>query len=306
MKRILVTGSNGLLGQKITDAMLSDDSCTYIATSKGVNRHPVQTGYTYVPMNILVEAEARQVIETYRPDVLINTAAMANVDACERDPEGSYKMNVEAVSNLVKLCEEYQIHLIHLSTDFVFDGEQGPYDEKDEPNPLNTYGKHKLEAEKKLAGASCPWTVVRTILVYGVLQDMSRSNIVLWAKQALEKGQKITAVNDQWRMPTLAEDLAAACLTVAKRQAEGVFHISGKDLFSICEMVDAVAEHWQLDSSFICKEPSAVLKQDARRPKRTGFILDKAYEKLDYMPHSFVDGLELIKQQLKTLSSEQK
>lgn len=303
MKKLLVTGSNGLLGQKITDLQLKggDLQFNYIASSRGANRYPEKSGYTYLDLDIGNHDAIKNAIEQYMPDVIINTAAMPNVDACERDPEASYKVNVEAVTKLIQLCEQHGIHFIHLSTDFVFDGAEGPYTEEDLPNPLNVYGRHKLEAERLIQAASCPWSIVRTILVYGIMADLSRSNIVLWAKNALEKREPIRVVNDQWRMPTLAEDLAKACLTIADRRAEGIYHISGKDFFSICEIVEAVVEHYRLEGAFICKESSASLKQDAVRPKRTGFILDKAYEELDFVPHSFGEGLKLMDEQLKQL-----
>ncbi|QNL52238.1 SDR family oxidoreductase [Olivibacter sp. SDN3] len=304
MKKVLITGSNGLLGQKITDAALADANIAYIATSRGANRHPVKKGYIYIDLDITDFEQTENIVKECSPDVIINTAAMANVDACERDPVASQKVNVEAVANLIALSERFNIHLIHLSTDFVFDGDEGPYMEDDEPNPINVYGKHKLAAEKLIKDSSCIWSIVRTILVYGVVNDLSRTNIVLWSKNALENGQTIKVVNDQWRMPTLAEDLAKACLTMAMKKAEGIYHISGKDLFSICELVDAVVEHWHLESSYICKERSSELKQNALRPKRTGFILDKAYDKLDYVPHSFGEGLKLIEEQLKKIGKQ--
>ncbi|MEH6306860.1 SDR family oxidoreductase [Olivibacter sp. CPCC 100613] len=304
MKRLLVTGSNGLLGQKITDLLVQGQfpNFEYIASSRGADRFDAKA-YHYLDLDITHHAQVLKAIETYSPDIIINTAAMANVDACEREPAKSYEVNVAAVANLIKICEDRNIHLIHLSTDFVFDGEEGPYEEDDRPNPVNIYGEHKMAAENLLQQAACPWSIVRTILVYGVLRDLSRSNIVLWAKNALENGQPIRVVNDQWRMPTLAEDLAKACLVVAERNATGIYHISGKDMFSICEIVEAVIEHYRLDASFICKEASEALNQDAKRPKRTGFILDKAYEKLDYVPHSFGEGLKLIDEQLAKLQS---
>lgn len=305
MKRLLVTGSNGLLGQKITDALVQGQfsGFEYIASSRGKDRFGAVRGYDYVDLDITHHEQVLKTVERYRPAVIINTAAMANVDACEREPEKSYEVNVAAVANLVAICERKNIHLIHLSTDFVFDGKEGPYEEDDLPNPVNIYGKHKVAAEELIQKATCPWSIVRTILVYGVLRDLSRSNIVLWAKNALESGEQIRVVNDQWRMPTLAEDLAQACLTIARRNATGIYHISGKDMFSIYEIVEAVAAHYDLDTSSMSKEKSAALGQDARRPKRTGFILDKAYEKLAYVPHSFGEGLKLLDEQLAKLQS---
>src|SRR5215217_1216795 len=216
MKRILVTGSNGLLGQKITERIIQTKAFDLIATSKGANRYPVQEGYTYAEMEILDPDNVKSVIETYRPDAVIHTAAMTNVDTCEDQKELAYNLNVGAVKTLISLCEELNIHLIHLSTDFIFDGKNGPYDEEAEPNPLSYYGMTKLQAEEALLASSCKWAILRTIIVYGIVSDMSRSNIVLWAKGALEKGAPINVVNDQWRMPTLAEDLADCCLLAAE------------------------------------------------------------------------------------------
>lgn len=304
MKKILVTGSNGLLGQKLTDAARKDLELAYIASSRGDNRYATDEGYMYISLDITDHHQVTSMIKTLQPDVIINTAAMANVDACEKDPEGSYTLNVAAVANLISICEAYPIHLIHLSTDFVFDGEDGPYKEEDKPKPLSTYGRHKVEAEKLLQQSTCHWSVVRTILVYGIVQDMSRSNIVLWAKNALENRQEISVVNDQWRMPTLAEDLAIACITIAKKGEKGIFHIAGKDLLSIDEMVEAVAAYYHLDDSFISKISSADLKQDALRPKRTGFVLDKAYKTLNYAPHSFEEGIKLMDLQLKEIMNQ--
>lgn len=297
-KKILVTGSNGLLGQKITDLALTSGGIELIATSRGENRHPIKDGYTYIDLDIVDDRQLSETIAQYRPDVLINTAAMTNVDACEHDPEGCRKLNVDAVARLTALCEAFDIHLIHLSTDFIFDGEDGPYSEDDLPNPLSLYGQSKLDAEKIIQHSSCKWAILRTILVYGVVADMSRSNIVLWAKGALEKGQPLNVVNDQWRMPTLAEDLAQACLLTAAKNAEGVYNISGNDMLAIHELVAAVADFWKLDKSLIREISSSTLSQAAPRPKRTGFVLDKARRVLGYEPHRFEDGLAIVDQQL--------
>lgn len=295
----MVTGSNGLLGQKLTDLVLADGRVSLVATSRGANRHPIQTGYDYEDVDLLDATRLREAVAKHRPDAIVHTAAMTNVDACETDPEGCRALNVEVVRTLASLCEEFGIHLIHLSTDFVFDGENGPYKEEDEANPLSLYGKSKLDSETVLQESSCKWAVLRTIIVYGVTADMSRSNIVLWAKGALEKGNPLNIVNDQWRMPTLAEDLAEACVLTALHEAEGVYHISGKDLFAINELVEAVADFWGLDKSLINEVSADTFTQAAPRPKRTGFILDKARRVLGYEPRSFQEGLAIVDRQLK-------
>ena len=299
MKSVLVTGSNGLLGQKITERLLETKQFNLIATSKGANRFPVEQGYDYAEMDILDPKQVKSVVEKFQPDAIIHTAAMTNVDTAEAEKEMARQLNVESVKTLVSLCEEHNIQLIHLSTDFIFDGAHGPYDELDAPNPLSFYGLTKLEAEEVIKSSTCRWAVLRTILVYGIGSDMSRSNIVLWAKAALEKGEPIQVVNDQWRTPTLAEDLADCCLLAVEKDARGVYNASGKDLMSIAELVERVADFWHLDKSLIRQVSSASLNQTARRPAKTGFILDKSITDLAYNPRSFEEGLAIVAGQLK-------
>jgi dTDP-4-dehydrorhamnose reductase len=164
---------------------------------------------------------------------------------------------------------------------------------------LSYYGESKLAAEKLLQNDNCHWTILRTIIVYGIVNDMSRSNIVLWAKGALAKGAPINVVNDQWRMPTLAEDLAEICLLAAAKGAQGIYNASGKDLMSIVELVEQVADFYDLDKTLINPISTASLNQTAKRPVKTGFILDKSIKELGYQPHSFTEGLKIMDQQLK-------
>lgn len=163
----------------------------------------------------------------YRPDCVIHTAAMTQVDDCEKDPNACRLNNVDAVRFVAEACEPWGTHLVHLSTDFVFDGQSGPYLEEDVPNPLSIYGQSKADAEQIIRQYAGPWSIVRTVLVYGLAADMSRSNIVLWVKKSLEEGRVIRIVSDQFRTPTLAEDLAEGCCQVALRKATGIYNISG-------------------------------------------------------------------------------
>lgn len=304
MKTILTTGSNGLLGQKITEKILAEGRVKLIATSKGENRYPIKSGYEYAEMDILSESQVKEVIEKYNPDSIIHTAAMTNVDTAEADKELCHQLNVDAVQTLISLCEEKNIQLIHLSTDFVFDGADGPYKEEDAVNPLSYYGESKVLAEELLKNSKANWAILRTILVYGITNDMSRSNIVLWAKGALEKASPINVVNDQWRMPTLAEDLAEACILAVEKNAKGIYNVSGKDYMSIADLVRKVADYWGLDQSIITEISSESLNQTAKRPVRTGFVLDKTINDLGYAPHSFEEGLKIVDAQMKKVQSK--
>ena len=146
-KKILVTGSNGLLGQKIIDQLKNRKDIDLIATSKGENRREIQD-FKYFSLDITSKEEVEEIMNNLKPDVVINTAAMTNVDACEDDQENCWKINVNAVEYLLQNSKKHGTHLIHLSTDFVYDGEEGPYEEKDKPNPLSYYAKSKLASEK--------------------------------------------------------------------------------------------------------------------------------------------------------------
>ena len=295
--KILITGANGLLGRKLVEHYSTVSSVEVIATGKGKNRNSLGD-YKYAPMDITSESEVTSIIGMVVPDVVINTAAMTNVDECELKQEECWEMNVSAVEYLIKACENNGSFLIHLSTDFVFDGENGPYEEDDVTNPLSHYAKSKLASEELFNKTYIKWAIVRTMLVYGVVSDMSRSNIVLWVKENLEKGKQISVVNDQWRMPTLAEDLAKACALIAEKKAQGLFHISGKDMLTPYEMAVETAINFNLNNSLIQEVDGSVFTQAAERPARTGFILDKAKRELDYDPVSFREGLKVVKEQL--------
>ncbi len=298
---ILVSGSNGLLGQKIVYKLLQRNDVNLIAASRGDNRLLEKNGYIYINLDISKSEDVRSAVEKHKPQVIINTAAMTNVDECETKREECWGANVTAVENFVNAIGNTDIHFIHLSTDFVFDGESGPYKEEDQPNPLSYYALSKYESEKVLQKSKISWAILRTIIVYGIVDNMSRSNVVLWAKDALEKGQPINVVDDQFRSPTLAEDLADACISASDKKAKGIFHVSGKDIMSILELVYRVADFWKLDKSIAKPIKSVTLNQAAKRPPRTGFILDKAYRELDYKPHSFEEGLKILDDQLKSV-----
>lgn len=298
--KILITGSNGLLGQKLVNQLASDPHIQLLATGRGKNRNP-EGNYSYKPLDITNREQVLQVIHDFHPEVVINTAAMTQVDQCETEKDLCWDLNVKAVEYLVEACDKNDAFLIHLSTDFVFDGKNGPYKEDDEPNPISYYAESKLASEEVLKKSSIKWAIARTMLVYGIAHDMSRSNIILWVKNSLESKKSIKVVNDQWRMPTLAEDLAEGCILIARNKAEGIFHISGKDMLTPYDIAIMTAEYFKLDKSLIEEVDGTVFTQKAKRPAKTGFILNKAKEILGYEPVSFKEGLKVLDQQLSFL-----
>lgn len=306
--KILITGSNGLLGQKLVYKLRAKQGITCIATARGENRLIKKDGYTYASLDITDKKNVEEVFSSYLPDTVINTAAMTNVDACETEKEASWLMNATAVEYQVKTLEDlkkknagYNPHFIHLSTDFIFDGTHGPLDENEKPNPLSYYAETKLEAEKIVQASSLDWAIARTVLVYGIVDNMSRSNIVLWVKSNLELGKTINVVDDQFRTPTLAEDLADGCILIAEKRATGIYNISGKDFYSILELAQVVADYYGLDKSLIKPSKSTDIQQPAKRPPVTGFIIDKAKKDLGYAPHSFTEGIRILEDQMKAM-----
>jgi dTDP-4-dehydrorhamnose reductase len=298
-KKVLVTGSNGLLGQKIIYSLIERKDIDLLASSKGLNRLIIKSGYRYVDLDITKNDEVKEVFENENPDAVINCAAMTNVDYCEENQDSCWEINVKAVENLAKSCEVSKSHLLHLSTDFVFDGKSGPYTENDKPNPLHFYAKSKLKSEEIVKKIMTNWTIARTIIIYGITDNMSRSNIVLWAKKEIENGNTINVVNDQLRSPTLAEDLAKGCISIIDKSAFGLYHLSGPKTYSILDLVHKVADFYNLDKSLILPVTSASLNQSATRPLSTGFDITKAKKDLDFNPVDFLEGIKIMDQQIK-------
>lgn len=298
-RRILITGSNGLLGQKLVDLLTQQPHVELIATARGTNRLPYAEGYTYRSMDITNRQQVLEVVAETRPDAIIHTAAMTNVDQCESEKDNCWAQNVLAVEYLAEACRANDTFLVHVSTDFIFDGAAGPYNEEAAANPISFYGWSKYAAEKIVINSGIRWAIARTVLVYGIAHDMSRTNIILWVKKSLEEGKTIKVVTDQWRSPTLAEDLAMGCWLIANKEAEGIFNISGKDFLTPYEMAIMTADYFGLDKSLIAQADASTFTQPARRPPRTGFILDKAISVLGYAPHSFNEGIGVMASQLK-------
>jgi dTDP-4-dehydrorhamnose reductase len=297
--KVLITGSNGLLGQHLLPLFVQDEQYEVIAACRGVNRLPVRNGYTYESVNLRNAVSAQQLLEKHRPDIVIHAAAMTQVDECERNKDACWDTNVAATRYLIQAAEKYNAYFLFLSTDFIFDGLEGPYAEDAPANPLSYYGSSKVAAERLVKNSKVPWAIVRTVLVYGTAVDMQRSNIITWVKNNLQQGKKIKVVDDQWRTPTLVQDLAEGCKLVADKRSTGVYHISGKEMLSPYEMAVQTAQFFKLDHRLIEKVNAKTFIQPAKRPAKTGFVIDKAVQELGYQPHSFAEGLEIVAKEIK-------
>ena len=295
--RILITGANGLLGNKLVQLLAGKSDVTTFATAR---KKPADlpTGIQFAELDITNKAQTLSVVAAAKPEVVIHTAAMTQVDQCETERDKCWRANVEGVENIIQACAITNAHLVHVSTDFIFDGTYGPLDETAVPNPVNYYGESKLAGEKLIQQSKINWAILRTVLVFGVTPDMSRSNIVLWVKKSLEEGKTIHVVNDQWRTPTLAEDLAAGCFLAASQKANGIYHISGNEMLTPYDIAITTAHFFKLNAALIKPADSSTFTQPAKRPPKTGFVITKAQRELGYQPHSFTEGLALLAAQL--------
>ena len=296
-EKIFITGANGLLGQKLVAQLVEAGKFEVLASGRGECRLPGD-GFTYVSLDITDRKSVEQVFQKYQPIMVIHGAAMTQVDDCEKDREACNLANVTATENLIGAAEKVNSHFIFVSTDFIFSGEKGPLTEDEEPDPVNYYGESKLIAEQKLMASSLKWAIARTVLVYGIAHDMSRTNIILWVKKSLEEGKTIQVVDDQFRTPTLAEDLAAGCILIANQKAEGVYNISGEDFLTPLDMALMTADYFGLDKSLIKKADSSTFTQPAKRPAKTGFIIEKAKNELGFQPKTFRAGIAILAKQI--------
>lgn len=296
MIKVVITGSNGLLGQSLLKLLLEEkEQYRVFGFSRGENRSG-REDFEYVSIDITNEENLKKAIKKIQPDFIINTAAMTQVDDCGNNKQACDLLNIDVVKWLAEVSTDIKSHVIHLSTDFIFDGKKGNYKETDTANPLSYYGLSKLKSEQVLTNSNIDYTILRTILVYGKVFDMSRSNIVLWVREMLSKGKEITIVDDQFRTPTYVEDLALACKISMDKKAKGIYHISSNQLLSVFEIAQQIADAFGLDKSLIKPISTSTLNQTAPRPAKTGFDLSKTNKELGFYPKSFKEDLQKFKE----------
>jgi dTDP-4-dehydrorhamnose reductase len=290
--KILITGANGFLGYYLVEQLLAKNF-SVIATGKGECRLPFthDLNFQWLTMDLTDPFSIHDVFENIKPDVVVHAGAMSKPDECELDQMKAYLVNVEGTVQLLINAEDLKSFFIFLSTDFVFDGERGMYSEEEPHKPVNYYGRTKLEAEEAVKEYEYDWAIVRTVLVYGK-NHSGHTNILKIIKEKLEKGEEYNVVDDQQRTPTYVEDLAKGIVSIIEKKTTGIFHLSGKDILTPYQMAIKTAEYLKLDSSVIKKVTAASFTQPAKRPLKTGFIIDKARKELGYAPLSFEEGLK--------------
>ena len=291
--KILLTGANGMLGSAITE-QLSKTNHTLLATGKGDLRHNhlvFNELSDYTSMDIADRITSKKIINSFKPDAIIHSAAITQVDDCELNRDHCYSINTASTIELISIAKEVDAAFHFISTDFVFSGDDGPYVESDQTGPVNYYGETKELAEQYLIQSGLDWSIIRTVLLYGKTDQIKRSNFIYWVRDNLMESKPIKVVNDQIRTPTYIPDLAKGIIAVVEQEAKGIYHISGDEIMTPYEMAIKVARFLKLDEQLITPVDATTFTQPGIRPQRTGFHIKKAMEELGYMPTAFNTAL---------------
>ena len=286
MTTILITGASGQLGMSLKRIFNSK----YEIISTTGNNNPTGSSMHLDVNNPML---FKEVMETTNPDLVINLAALTNVDLCEKNPELAYSINIGGMDNLVNA---FKGPIIHVSTDYVFDGEDGPYKEEDTTNPLNVYGLSKLESEKLLLDHSENSLVIRSNGIYDY-SSKSEASFLNWVVGSLTQEKEINVVEDQWNNPTWTGSLAVVIDRAIDTQLTGLVHWGDGDLVSRFDFANKIADVFNLKKSLIKPILTSELNQTAKRPLKSGLKSDYAQNILNLEPPTIKECLETIVEQ---------
>jgi len=299
MKRILICGSNGLLGQRL--ALMLGNRTEYEVLNTSHHRSFVFDHhlFDYTQLDLTRKSDVKSLISSFQPDVILNAAAATNVDWCESHREEAWNINVLGAEHLVEGARKVGARLIHVSTDYVFDGKSAPYTEQAKPSPINYYGKTKLAGENAIRIADIQYSIVRTVVVFGSGQRVKR-NFALWVVDSLRKGEAIRCADDQISTPTFVGDLAHGIIRIAELGKTGLYHIAGSERTSRFDFARKIAEAFNLEGSGISPVSTSELYQTAARPLDTTLVTLKAETELGLKTSDITQGITLLKRELNT------
>lgn len=299
MTRILICGSNGLLGQRLALLLCTQTQYEVLNTSHHRSFVFDRQLFDYTQLDIRRKGDTKSLISSFQPDVIVNAAAVTDVDWCEEHREEAWHVNAVGVENLVEAAKKVGAKLIHASTDYVFDGRSGPYSEQDRPAPLSYYGKTKLAGENAIRISGIPHAIVRTVVLFGYGIDV-RDNFALWVVKNLRAGKRIHCATDMVGNPTYVADLSYAVTRIFELNREGLFHLCGPERLSQFEFAHKIARAFELDGSLIAPVATAELKRPAHRPLSSGFITLRAETELGFKPMALDQALVMMKREMET------
>ncbi len=293
-KRILIIGSNGMLGQRVVS--LFSEKNNYEIHLASFEEKSFFDNIPYTIIDITNRKEVKKLLLSFYPDFVINLAAYTNVDKSETERELCWHINVNAIEYLAKYCAPTNSHLIHISSDYVFDGEIGPYSEIALPNPIGYYGRSKLAGENIIKKFNIPHTIIRTNVLFGATK-FGRPDFVKWVKDSLMNKSHIRIVTDQVNNPTFLDDLSNAIKRICDLEKTGLYNIGGLELLNRYEFTKKIAEYFNLDFDLVQPVLTRDLNQPALRPLKSGLINLKAETELNYKPRSLNECFFLMKKE---------
>lgn len=288
--KVLIVGCNGLLGQNL----IHSRPAGWEIVGLGLEPQAVlpEALSAYRSADISKRADLDAAIAAADPDWIFNAAAITDVDLCERKPELAALINRDTVGWMAAHGKP----MAHVSTDYVFDGESGPYSEDDPVHPLSVYGATKLESEALALRGSPDSIVVRTMTLWGRGHG-AKTSFVEFVRNSLLAGKQIRIVTDQYGNPTLAEDLAIGIWKLAEGRRSGIYHVVGSEWNSRYEWAQGIAAHYGLDASLIQACVTADLNQAARRPLKSGLRIDKLIRDTGFRPRDVASQISRVDSQ---------
>ncbi len=281
--RILITGAFGQLGSAVSRHLSEDFDI--IRTGRSIPH-----GKNGIILDVLNQIYFKEVIQATEPDLVINLAAMTQVDGCELNPNLAKEINIAGVQHL---CDSFDGKIIHLSTDYVFDGENGPYSEDDPVCPLSVYGETKLESERILLNHNPNHLVIRGNVIYDD-SETTKASFLNWVVNSLKEKQEIQVVNDQVNNPTWTKSMADIIALCIEKDLSGIVHWGDADHLNRYDFAIKIAEKYVLDSKLIKAITTEELNQAAPRPLKSGLKSDKLVQALNVVPPSIDECLNAI------------
>lgn len=286
--KLLITGGSGLLGSKVAEMALARGDEVFSGYA-----HNIPGFGTPVRFDLLNGPGISGMVERLAPEVIIHSAALTDVDRCEREKELAYKMNVEGTRAIAAAAQKVGSFLIYISTDYVFDGQCGMYREEDRPNPVSYYGYSKLLGE-----GYCDGCIVRTCVIYGSRPASGKVNFALWLLNSLKSGKEVRVVTDQFITPTLNTNLTAMVLEVADRRLGKVLNLAGATRISRYDYAQELAREFDLDLSLILPSRMEDLLWAAKRPIDSSLDTAKARRELMNKPLPLNEALRTLKAEI--------